>query len=151
MPLIPALKREASGSEFKTSLVYKVSSRTAKATQRNPVSNKKHTMLCLKKPLCQAQKQVFYMGPCLCPLKRIGRGHIIIQGPPCTTRNLEGLRRPGAQPKDTGRSLPQLQAKPWTEAPSIGQRDVETTGSDQPGEVPSSSTETEPHPQQVSS
>jgi hypothetical protein len=28
-------------SEFKTSLVYKVSSRTARATQRNPVSEKK--------------------------------------------------------------------------------------------------------------
>jgi hypothetical protein len=27
-------------SEFKTSLVYKVSSRTARATQRNPVSKK---------------------------------------------------------------------------------------------------------------
>jgi hypothetical protein len=32
---------EAGGSlEFKASLVYKVSSRTARATQRNPVSNK---------------------------------------------------------------------------------------------------------------
>jgi hypothetical protein len=28
-------------SEFKTSLVYRVSSRTARATQRNPVSKKK--------------------------------------------------------------------------------------------------------------
>jgi hypothetical protein len=28
-------------SEFKASLVYRVSSRTAKATQRNPVSKKK--------------------------------------------------------------------------------------------------------------
>jgi hypothetical protein len=28
-------------SEFKASLVYKVSSRTARATQRNPVSEKK--------------------------------------------------------------------------------------------------------------
>jgi hypothetical protein len=30
-------------SEFKTSLVYKVSSRIAKATQRNPVSKNKQT------------------------------------------------------------------------------------------------------------
>jgi hypothetical protein len=38
-PLIPALGRQI--SEFKASLVYKVSSRTAKATQRNPVLEKK--------------------------------------------------------------------------------------------------------------
>ena len=41
MPLIPALgkQRQAELCEFKTSLVYKVSSRSAKAvTQRNPVS-----------------------------------------------------------------------------------------------------------------
>jgi hypothetical protein len=31
---------EAGGFEFKASLVYKVSSRTARATQRNPVSKK---------------------------------------------------------------------------------------------------------------
>ena len=37
MPLIPALWRI---SEFEASLVYKVSSRTARATQRNPVSEK---------------------------------------------------------------------------------------------------------------
>jgi hypothetical protein len=39
MPLIPALgrKRQAD-AEFKASLVYKVSSRTARAIQRNPVS-----------------------------------------------------------------------------------------------------------------
>jgi hypothetical protein len=30
-------------SEFKASLVYRVSSRTARATQRNPVSKKKKT------------------------------------------------------------------------------------------------------------
>jgi hypothetical protein len=30
-------------SEFKASLVYRVSSRTAKVTQRNPVSKSKHT------------------------------------------------------------------------------------------------------------
>jgi hypothetical protein len=37
MPLIPAL----GSSEFKASLIYKVSSRTARATQRNPVLKKK--------------------------------------------------------------------------------------------------------------
>jgi hypothetical protein len=41
-PLIPALGKQHLGSrwisEFKASLVYKVSSRTARATQRNPVS-----------------------------------------------------------------------------------------------------------------
>jgi hypothetical protein len=39
MLLIPALQRQI--AEFKASLVYKVSSRTARATQRNPVSEKK--------------------------------------------------------------------------------------------------------------
>jgi hypothetical protein len=33
--------RGRQSSEFKVSLVYRVSSRTAKATQRNPVSGKK--------------------------------------------------------------------------------------------------------------
>jgi hypothetical protein len=37
MPLIPALWI----SEFEASLIYKVSSRTARATQRDPVSKKK--------------------------------------------------------------------------------------------------------------
>jgi hypothetical protein len=42
MPLIPALGRQRQGDlEFKASLVYKVSSGTAKATTRNPVSKKK--------------------------------------------------------------------------------------------------------------
>jgi hypothetical protein len=36
MPLIPSLGRQI--SEFKASLVYRVSSRTASATQKNPVS-----------------------------------------------------------------------------------------------------------------
>jgi hypothetical protein len=36
MPLIPALGRQI--SEFEASLVYRVSSRTARAIQRNPVS-----------------------------------------------------------------------------------------------------------------
>jgi hypothetical protein len=39
MPPIPALGRQI--SEFKASLVYRVSSRTARATQRNPVTKKK--------------------------------------------------------------------------------------------------------------
>jgi hypothetical protein len=39
MPLIPALGRQI--SEFEASLVYKVSSRTARAIQRNPVSKNK--------------------------------------------------------------------------------------------------------------
>jgi hypothetical protein len=38
-PLIPALGRGI--SEFEASLVYKVSSRTARATQRNPVKKPK--------------------------------------------------------------------------------------------------------------
>jgi hypothetical protein len=44
MPLIPALGRQRqawSASEFEASLVYKVSSRTARAIQRNPVSKNK--------------------------------------------------------------------------------------------------------------
>jgi hypothetical protein len=43
MPLIPAHSggRDRQISEFEASLVYKVSSRTARAIQRNPVSEKK--------------------------------------------------------------------------------------------------------------
>jgi hypothetical protein len=40
-PLIPPLRRRI--SEFEVSLVYKVSSRTARAIQRNPVSKKTKT------------------------------------------------------------------------------------------------------------
>jgi hypothetical protein len=43
MPLIPALGgRGRQISEFKTSLVYKVSSRTARATQKKPVLKKQN-------------------------------------------------------------------------------------------------------------
>jgi hypothetical protein len=43
MPLIPALRRQrwVDLCEFEASLVYGVGSRTAKATQRNPVSKNK--------------------------------------------------------------------------------------------------------------
>ena len=43
MPLNPALERQKQAElcEFKTSLVYRASSGTARATQRNPVSEKK--------------------------------------------------------------------------------------------------------------
>jgi hypothetical protein len=41
-PLIPALGRQRQADfELEASLVYKVSSRTARAIQRNPVSEKK--------------------------------------------------------------------------------------------------------------
>jgi hypothetical protein len=39
MPLIPALGRQR--QEFEASLVYRVSIRTARAKQRNPISKKK--------------------------------------------------------------------------------------------------------------
>jgi hypothetical protein len=43
MPLIPALGRQRqTDSEFEASLVYRVSSRTARATQRNPVPKKQN-------------------------------------------------------------------------------------------------------------
>jgi hypothetical protein len=43
-------------SEFEASLVYKVSSRTARATQRNPVSKKKK-----KNQQQQQQQKVYYI------------------------------------------------------------------------------------------
>jgi hypothetical protein len=49
-PLIPALGRQSRQiSEFEASLVYKVSSRTTRATQRNPVSKDKTTTTKKKK------------------------------------------------------------------------------------------------------
>ena len=48
-PLIPALGgRDRQISEFEVSLVYRVSSRTARATQRDPVSKKNKS----KKKFC---------------------------------------------------------------------------------------------------
>ena len=45
MPLIPALwrQRQVDLCEFKDSLVYRVSFRTSRATQRNPVLKNKKT------------------------------------------------------------------------------------------------------------
>jgi hypothetical protein len=61
MPLIPALGRQRRRiSEFEASLVYKVSSRTARATQRNPVSKNKTNrsqVLFKKKNRKQTNKQ----------------------------------------------------------------------------------------------
>jgi hypothetical protein len=49
-PLIPALGRQRrSISEFEASLVYRVSSRTARAIQRNPVSKNQPTKQTNKK------------------------------------------------------------------------------------------------------
>ena len=45
MPLIPALGRGRWISEFEASLVYRVSSKTAGATQKNPVSKKKKRLI----------------------------------------------------------------------------------------------------------
>jgi hypothetical protein len=54
-PLIPALRRQRPWelSEFKASLVYRVSSRTARVTQRNPVSK-------INQPTKQAYKQTIF-------------------------------------------------------------------------------------------
>ena len=50
-PLSPALgsQRQADLCEFKASLVYRMSSRTARATQRNPVLKNQKKFLNLKK------------------------------------------------------------------------------------------------------
>jgi Sec-independent protein translocase protein TatA len=46
-------------SEFKASLVYRVSSRTARATQRNPVSKNKNKTKQNKKPKKKNQKKSY--------------------------------------------------------------------------------------------
>jgi hypothetical protein len=59
-PLIPAFKgRGRQISEFKASLVYRVSSRTARVTQRNPVSktNKQKKTKNQKKKKTKQQQQ----------------------------------------------------------------------------------------------
>ena len=45
MPLLPAIRRQKQMDlfEFETSLVYRVSSKTARTTQRNPVSKNNKT------------------------------------------------------------------------------------------------------------
>jgi hypothetical protein len=62
IPLIPALGSKGGGFfEFEASLVYRVSSRTARVTQRNPVSktqtNKQTKNPKNKKPTNQTNKQ----------------------------------------------------------------------------------------------
>jgi outer membrane biosynthesis protein TonB len=48
---------EAGGSEFKANLIYRVSSRTARSTQKNPVLKKKKKKKKNKKPANQPTKQ----------------------------------------------------------------------------------------------
>jgi hypothetical protein len=48
MPLIPALGRQRWISEFEAILGYRVSSRTARATQRNPVSKNQIIIIIIK-------------------------------------------------------------------------------------------------------
>ena len=60
MPLIPALGRQRQRiSEFKASLVYKVSSRTARATQKNPVSKKNQKKKRKKEKKKKEKKELF--------------------------------------------------------------------------------------------
>jgi hypothetical protein len=63
MPLIPVLRRQRGRqiSEFEFSLDYKVSSRTARAKQRNPVSKNKETN---KQTNKQTNKRGGIISPC---------------------------------------------------------------------------------------
>jgi hypothetical protein len=59
MPLIPELEgRGRQISEFKASLVYRVSFRTSKGTQRNPVSINKNKIKQNKKTKKQQQRKM---------------------------------------------------------------------------------------------
>jgi hypothetical protein len=61
MPLIPALGgRSRWISEFGTNLVYRVSSRTARATQRNPVSKKQKQKQKQKKKNRSPSVHIYY-------------------------------------------------------------------------------------------
>jgi hypothetical protein len=61
MPLMPAPGRQRQGdSEFEASLVYRVSSRTAWAIQRNPVSKNKQTKKKKEKQLATVTNCVSY-------------------------------------------------------------------------------------------
>jgi hypothetical protein len=68
-------KAEAGGiSEFEASLVYRVSSRTARATQRNPVSKNKTKNQNQTKPKKQQKKKlhnVAALGAEKCPLGQL--------------------------------------------------------------------------------
>ena len=62
MPLIPALgmQKQADVSEFKASLVYKMRSRTVRATQRNP-----------------AWKNYVYLCVCVCVYQKMFAGVLV--------------------------------------------------------------------------
>jgi hypothetical protein len=65
MPLIPALGRQRQISEFEASLVYRVSSRTARAIQRNPVSKKTKQQQQQQKPKTTTKKALCVFDFCL--------------------------------------------------------------------------------------
>jgi hypothetical protein len=63
MPLNPALsrQRQADLCEFKASLVYRVSSRTVRTTQRNPVWKNKTRQIPDTKQMSQKTAMLFYL------------------------------------------------------------------------------------------